>query len=152
MSPTAPRRAHAPQTLAGLPWLSTLVVGVALAALAAPAAAPAQTRAAVAAPPASQPAPPATRAAPRRLSTTELRDSATAPGELRPERRVVPQIVIPIGRGAPAAAAPAARARRTDPAPPAAAIDDRAARCEALPGSAARARCHDRLAHQAAQH
>jgi hypothetical protein len=138
------RRLHPLHALIGLPWLL---------ALAWPAGAQSQTSAPVAAPAASRPAPPAAapRTTPRRLSTAELRDSATAPGELRPERPVLPQIVIPLGKGAPAPTAPPARARRDGPAPAAAAIDDRAARCEAQRSAAARARCHDQLAHEDAR-
>jgi hypothetical protein len=143
MNRTTPCRTALPvlpmHALACLPWL---------VALAWPAALQAQTSAPVAAPAASRAAPPAApRLAPRRLSTSELLGSATAPGELRPERPVVPQIVIPLGKGTPATTPPA-RTRRDSPAPAAAAIDDRAARCEAQTSAAARARCHDRLAHQ----
>ena len=114
---------------------------------------------------ASVPAPPA-RTGPRLLSPTETRNSATPPGDLRPERPVTPQIRIPFGK-APPPASPAPAPERSPsvglsgnsalPAP-AAALDATeaarnataaaAARCETLVGEQVRAKCRDRLARE----
>jgi len=77
----------------------------------------------------------------RRLPTPdEKRNSATAPGDMRPERPVVQQIRIPLGKTPPKPTAAAAK-----PAPAASGgIDDMAARCEALSSPAARAQCRAR--------
>jgi hypothetical protein len=106
-------------------WWSALAAAAAAAAWA---SAEAQTDAKPA--PAAASAPLAAKAGPKRLTPTELRDSATMPGDLRPEDRVTNQIVIPLRKGAGPRKAPVSSARR----PAAAAsggIDDSAARCEA---------------------
>ena len=85
-------------------------------------------------------APLAAKAGPKRLTPTELRDSASMPGDLRPEDRVTTQIVIPLRRGAAQKKTPVGSARR----PAAAAsggIDDSAARCEAEASGPARESC-----------
>jgi hypothetical protein len=87
-------------------------------------------------------APPGPRAKPpvRRLTPDELRDSASTPGDLRPEDPVVPQIRIPLGRPAAGPApAPKPPARRDKSGTPG--IDDDAARCRAQASSQARAAC-----------
>lgn len=84
-------------------------------------------------------APSATSVGPRRMSPTELRESATMPGDLRPADAVTPQIVVPLRPGAAAARAPFS-ARRSAAAA-SAVIDDRAARCEAASSRSARERC-----------
>ncbi len=81
-------------------------------------------------------APPATSPGPRRMSPSELRETASMPGDLRPADAVTPQIVIPLGPGK-QASGPAGKTRR----PAAAAIDDSAARCEAAASRTARERC-----------
>jgi hypothetical protein len=87
--------------------------------------------------PASAPA--ATPPAPRHMTPTELRESATMPGELRPADAVTPQIVIPLRKDtAPARNAPGVR---RPAAAASAGIDDGAARCEASASRSARERC-----------
>ena len=118
------------------------------------------------------------RPGPRLLTPTETRNSATAPGDLRPERPVTPQIRIPFGK-APSPVAPVAPAPPVPPVPPVlapgpfqarpgesgqplpngparaaeAAHNARnaraAARCEALVGEQVRAKCRDALAREA---
>ena len=113
---------------------------------------------------ASVPAPPA-RSGPRLLSPTETRNSATPPGDLRPERPVTPQIRIPFGKAPPPAVPPTERSQpiagpsgnsalpastapvdATEAARNASAAA--AARCEALRGEQVRAKCRDRLARE----
>jgi hypothetical protein len=77
----------------------------------------------------------------------ELRDSASTPGDLRPEERVTPQIVIPLRKTVPPPKAPRAAARRGTAAS-SAGIDDLAARCEAQASAAAREKCRASLAHK----
>jgi hypothetical protein len=112
--------------------------------------------AAVAADPTVRPAPapesatpPAVRPTPRLLSPAESRDSARPAGELRPERPVTPQISIPFGKSPRATDKPPARQVRRGATPASGGIDDGAARCEAQPDAAARARCRDKLAREA---
>jgi hypothetical protein len=95
-------------------------------------------------------APPATtKPGPRLLTPAETRDSATPPGDLRPERPVTPQISIPLGRAPPAPSKVPPRAMRSaNPASAAAGIDDAVARCEAEVGEQVRAKCRDQLARQ----
>jgi hypothetical protein len=94
----------------------------------------------------SAPAPPApARTGPRLLTPAEQRDAAnasTAPN-LQPERRVIPQISVPLGRAAsaPRISRPARRAAAAPPAP----IGDAAARCESMTDDLERASCRKRL-------
>jgi len=83
--------------------------------------------------------PEAARLGPRRMSPTELRESATQPGDLRPVDGVTPQIVIPLRPGAAAVKAPGS-ARRSAAAA-SAGIDDGVAHCEAASSRSARERC-----------
>jgi hypothetical protein len=108
-------------------------------AAAQPASAPAQPSAS---------APPTTKPAPRPLSPNELRESASPPGDLRPQDPVKPQIKIPLGRKPVAALAPEPRAQRRIGSASVAAggINDASARCEAELGDAARAACRGKLA------
>jgi len=82
----------------------------------------------------------------KNLTPSESRDSATAPGDLRPERRVTPQITIPLNNAgqvpAKSVLTPPPRAK---PAP-SGGIDDAAARCAALADAQAREQCRDKLA------
>jgi hypothetical protein len=83
----------------------------------------------------------------RLMSPEQLRDSATTPGDLRPERPVTPQINVPFGKPPPSAS-PTAEAR---PLPRSAAasatgVDDAAARCEAQDNDSLRAVCRAKLA------
>ena len=86
---------------------------------------------------------------PRLLTPHESRDSATQPGDLRPERPVTPQISIPFGKTPPPATAPNPNAARRNPSPGPAGVEDAVARCEAEIGEQVRAKCRDRLAREA---
>ena len=86
---------------------------------------------------------------PRLLTPHESRDSATQPGDLRPERPVTPQISIPFGKTPPPATAPNPNAARRNPSPGPAGVEDAVARCEAQIGEQVRAKCRDRLAREA---
>ena len=139
----APRRApKAAMKCCPLPILALLVVsalppGASAQAAATPAVAAAST------------APlrmPGTRPAPRRQSATESSANAAAPGELRPERPVTPQISIPLGKTAPAPLKTPARAPRAGSPAPAGGVDDAAARCQAEEDASLRAECRARLA------
>lgn len=88
------------------------------------------------------------------MSPEALRDSATAPGELRPVRPALPLVTLPLGqpqadatppepRPAPAPAGPAG------PAASVPGVSDAVARCEARPSLAERRRCRRELAQQA---
>ncbi len=115
----------------------TLAVSV-FAAVAQPASAPV----------AAASAPKVEQAAPRPLSPTALRESASPPGDLRPEDPVKPQISIPLGKKPAVPLAPEPRAQRRMGSASAAAggINDASARCEAEVGNAARAACRNKLA------
>ena len=79
------------------------------------------------------------------LTPSESRDSATAAGDLRPERRVTPQISIPLNK---AGQAPSKSMLNPPPratAAPSGGIDDAAARCGALADAQARDQCRDKL-------
>ncbi len=123
-----------------LPIAAALMLAVSIVSAAAqPASAPAL-------PGASTPA--AGKPAPRPLSPSELRESATPPGDLRPENPVVPQLSIPLGKKPVPVLAPEPRAQRRvgSASPVAGGIDDASARCEAEAGNAARAACRGKLA------
>lgn len=83
---------------------------------------------------------------PKLLSPAETRDSASMPGEFRPEQAAKPQINIPLGNTPPAAAS--SPALRPQPGSKAG-INDAVARCEAMVDEAQRARCRAGLAKQA---
>jgi hypothetical protein len=82
---------------------------------------------------------------PRLLTPEESRDSATAPGDLRPEHQVTQQVNIPLGRKAPSK--PDSSAVRRGKAASGGGINDAAARCNAEVDEQARASCRDRVAH-----
>lgn len=118
------------------------------------------TAAAMPAPGASTPVPPRNPpAGVRMLSPAEQRDSATMPGELRPEQPAKPQINIPLGKTPPPAAKPQGRASQPD-RPRAGTVgqgdndgvrsgmDDAVARCEAQTDVRLRERCRAALAKQ----
>lgn len=127
-----------------LPFVSIL----ALATL--PAAALREANAPAAGASAAKPA--AGKSAVRVPAPAVRRDGGTERRDLRPERPVVPQIVIPLGKRATVAAdgKPAAPGQ-SNPAAAATAngIDDGAARCEAQADAPARAACRDALARSA---
>lgn len=90
---------------------------------------------------------------PRPLSPTELRESASPPGDLRPEDPVKPQISIALGKKPIPPLAPQPRAQRRIGSASAVAggINDASARCEAEVGEAARVACRSQLAQTAAR-
>jgi hypothetical protein len=85
---------------------------------------------------------------PRVLTPADQRNKAAAAAapDLRPDRPVVPQISVPLGRTPPVPSSPASRPPRSGAAPPPGHIGDGAARCESLPGDLERATCRKRLA------
>lgn len=122
-----------------LPLAAALTLAVSVfSAAAQPASAPALPSASA----------PASKPAPHPLSPSELRESATPPGDLRPENPVKPQINIPLGKKPVPALAPEPRAQRRIGSASAAAggINDASARCEAEVGDAARVACRKKLA------
>lgn len=133
--------------------LQIVAARVAAAVLACPlAAVPAQAAGPASAPAgASASAPTAAASAPRgpRLrSPVETGQRAAAPGDLRPERPVSPQITIPLVRKP----VPRRDGRTASPPPgaaPAGGVDDAAAHCESQADPQERARCKSRLAPQA---
>ena len=120
----------------------SVVTVLALACVALPSGAWAQASA-----PAQSPSAPAA-AKPRStpLSPQQLRESATLPGELRPERAAVPQINVPLGRKPAVPVKPQSKASRRGGAEPTNGIDDAVARCEAQSDRQVRADCRARLA------
>jgi hypothetical protein len=91
-------------------------------------------------------APVAAKARPPPLTPQQLRESATSPGELRPEHAAVPQINVPLGRKPAVPMKPQSNASRRGEAEPADGIDDAVARCEAQADRQVRADCRARLA------
>lgn len=98
------------------------------------AAAPASAPSTVVKPAASAPykGKPATRP----LSADEERESSMAPGELRPERTIVPQVTIPLGRKPPDTTHMTGK--------PGGSVNDAAGRCAALSDENERAICRER--------
>lgn len=92
-------------------------------------------------------APALTRPGPRLPSAAEQRDNAAAP-DLRVERPVTPQLIVPLGRRIEAPRVSRTAVTRRAGAASASGIDDAAARCEAEAGEVARAACHEKLAHE----
>lgn len=87
---------------------------------------------------------------PRLRSPAETGNRAAAPGELRPERPVTPQISIPFGKAPPTPAKGESTApKRGNPAAPSSTIDDSAARCESQLDDQVRAACRARLTREA---
>ena len=102
------------------------------------------------------PAPAASAAAlaapvgPRLRSPAETGNRAAAPGDLRPERPVTPQISIPFGGTPPPPPKGEARpAQRGAAAAPNGMVDDAAARCESQADDPVRAACRARLSREA---
>jgi hypothetical protein len=85
-------------------------------------------------------APAAPRRAKRPLTAQELRDSASFPGDMRPEDMPPPQVTVPLGRKPPPPSPATAGAVADDAAAPGK-IDDRVARCKALADVRERADC-----------
>lgn len=124
-------------------WLRPLVTAVLAAAMVW-----AQAQADVPAAGASASAPLTAKPGPRLQTPAQLRDSASMPGDLRPEEHVTPQIVIPLRKAAPPTQAQPAAARRGTAAS-SAGIDDSVARYEAQSSAQARAKCRAGLTKKA---
>lgn len=85
---------------------------------------------------------------PRMRSPSETGNRAAAPGDLRPERPVTPQISVPFGKKPlPSTKADERATQRGKPA--AGSVDDAAARCESQTDAQVRAACRARLAREA---
>lgn len=93
-------------------------------------------------------APRAAEPGPRPLTPQQSRESATAPGDLRPDRPVVPQVNVPLGRKPATPVKPQSAASRRREAEPAGGIDDAVARCEAQADRQVRADCRAKLSIQ----
>jgi hypothetical protein len=94
------------------------------------------------------PAASASPTGPRLLTPGESRERAMPPGNVGPERRVTPQVSVPLGRTPPP---PSSATRDARPLPignPASAIGTGAARCESLRGEQVRAKCRDQQARE----
>jgi hypothetical protein len=100
------------------------------------------------APSAAASASPAGQPGPKQLTPQQSRESATAPGDLRPEHATVPQINIPFGKKAALPKQEPIKPARGSNAASAAGIDDAVARCEAEPDRQVRANCRARLARE----
>lgn len=122
--------------------LSCLSIAATLLLVSLPMASAAQ--AAAAAPSTAASATPTPKPGRRLLTPAEQRDIATPPGELRPERQVVPQVRIPLGQK-PAMAAPSASAAAQPGASPGT-VHNSVARCKAMTNAQDRRACLDRLA------
>jgi hypothetical protein len=81
------------------------------------------------------------------LTPQQSRESATAPGDLRPEHATVPQINLPFGKKA-ALPKQEPKPARGGNAASAAGIGDAVARCEAESDQQIRAACRARLARE----
>ena len=88
------------------------------------------------------------KSAPRLLTPTEKRETATLPGELRPEGPATPQLSIPLGNTTAKPNSPTATRGKNDST---GGVNDAVARCHAEADEAARAKCRDRLAQPAAK-
>lgn len=119
-------------------------VAAVLACVAVPSGALAQSS--VPAPNTAVSAPTAAKPRPSPLTPQQLRESATPPGELRPERAAVPQINVPLGRKPVVPVKPQSKASRRGEAEPAEGIDDAVARCEAQSDRQVRANCRAQMA------
>ena len=129
-------------------WATALVMALTMACV--PLASTAQVAASASEQTASAAAAPLrTRPGPRLLTPVESRDSASQPGDVRPEHPVTRQISIPLGKTPPAARTPAPIGARRNRPPADAGADDAVARCEAQIGEQVRAKCRDRLAREA---
>ena len=102
-------------------------------------------------PPASAPritvapsAPAPVKPVPRAMSPATQRDSAAMPDETRPEGKTVPQLSIPLGKGAPTKAT--VGVPKGSKSPTSGGVNDSAARCNAEADDTARALCRDRAA------
>jgi hypothetical protein len=85
-------------------------------------------------------APRTARPVKRPLTAQELRESATFPGDMRPEDMPPPQVKVPLGRKPPPPS-PAEAAAAAEGAAAPGKIDDRVARCKALKDARQRDAC-----------
>jgi hypothetical protein len=76
----------------------------------------------------------------RPLTAQELRDSATFPGDMRPDDMPPPQVTVPLGRKPPPPTPAEASAAAQDATAPGK-IDDRIARCKGLADARQRDAC-----------
>jgi len=106
--------------------------------------APARVPAPLAAPPASAP-PVISKSKPRAMTPAEKRDSASVPGDVRPEDPVVPQISIPLGKTPPAPSLSKAQQQRHEKTSAMGGVDDSVARCKAAATPGERDACLTRL-------
>ncbi len=88
------------------------------------------------------------RPGPHLMSPEALRDSAMAPGSMRPERAALPQLTVPLGVPAREPAASAPGVLPPNPAASAGGISEAVARCEAKTSALERQQCRRQLAHQ----
>ncbi len=121
-------------------FATTAVLAQVPARVPAPLAAPAAS-----APQAPQAPPVLNKAKPRALTPAEKRDSATVPGDRRPEDPVVPQIRIPLGKTPPAPVLSRAEQQRQDKTAAQGGVDDAVARCKAAATPGERDECLTRL-------
>ena len=84
----------------------------------------------------------------RLLTPAEIRESATLPGELRPEGPATPQLSIPLGNTTAKPSSPTAKQGKNGSS---GGVNDAVARCNAEADESARAKCRDRLAQPAAK-
>ncbi len=122
-----------------------LPLAAALAMAVLPCAASAQTSAPPPVSAASASAPSTIPPGPRLQTPAQRRDSASPPGDLRPERPVTKQLSIPLGKNALPPSKSEARAARRGSTAASGGIDDSAARCEARADEQERASCRDQL-------
>ena len=88
---------------------------------------------------------PPTKPAPRVLTPTEKRETATVPGELRPEAPATTQLSIPLGKTRDKPYSPTANRGKGKST---GGVNEAVARCNAEVDENERAKCRDRLAHQ----
>ena len=136
-------RCHSTFTACVAACVLTVAVNAASAQSSAPMAEPVLPAPATSSPASAAPA------GPRMRSPAETGNRAVAPGDLRPERPVTPQISIPFGKLPPPPKAEAGAVRRGNPAAPSGTVDDAAARCESQVDDQLRAACRARLEREA---
>ena len=95
--------------------------------------------------PAPQPAPkPDLKPTPKPMSPSAQREAATMPDETRPEGQPVPQLNIPLGKGAAGTAKPTVNNAVNSKKATDGGVNDAAARCSAERDDAARQACRGR--------
>lgn len=108
-------------------------------------AAPVAPPAAASAASSSASAPTTSKRVKRPLTAQELRESATFPGDMRPQDMPPPQVSVPLGRKPPPPSPAEAQEAAQDAGMPGK-IDDRVARCKAQADPKQRAACTSALA------